>query len=421
MCFTPRVIPHGTSFRDLRRTRGRGNHRAGRKIGQRREARRPPHLELLLLLLRPELVKDDLERATALAATVEWSPVIAYAERHRVVPALQRGAASLPDVVPSAIANELRARRTAHVIRTLSLCADLVSALDALSAAGIDAIAYKGPSLSVQAHGDVTAREFEDLDLLVRPRDALRAGGALLEAGFDGPPPLAGVDERRLLRAGHERQYRGPGGSLVEVHWTPAPRYHSIALPSDALLTAAVAVTIAGRRVPTLCPEDTVVTLAVDAGKELFPTLRVAVDTAAFLVRHPHLDWRAVIEAAERAGAGRMLRVLLALARGLQAAPLPVSVHAAIDADAVSVELAAGFADRMLGPPGGLGRLPALDHRHLALRERRYDRARYLGRLAVTPTAEDIVFISLPPWTGALYLPIRTARLGAKYWRGSVT
>ena len=379
--------------------------------------------ELLLLLLRAELSDDDLERIRALAPEAGWSRVLAYAERHRVRPALARGVASLPDVVaPSAVAEDLRAARKAHAIRALAMSADLVGVLDLLRASGIDALAYKGPVLAMTAYGALTARDFVDLDILVRPSEASAAGRVLLGAGFDGPRIRPPGEEHRLLRSTHERQYRQPGGALVELHWALAPRYFGIGLVTSELLSRSVEVSIGGRFAPTLSAEDTVVAMAVDSGKELFPSLRVAVDMAALFDRHPDLGWDAVVATAERAGAGRMLRVLLGLTRDLQAASLPKRIEASVDADPVAVELAAGFGDRMFGSPGGRGRLPALDGRHLSLREGRSRRVRYLARLVMTPTAEDIDIVSLPLGTGALYLPIRAARMVARYlFPGSAT
>jgi hypothetical protein len=378
--------------------------------------RRSLDAEVLLLLLRAKPSQDDLERISELAPAAGWSRVLAYAERHRVLPLLARGVASLPAIAfPPAVADDLRARRTAHAIQALTMCADLTAVFDLLRGSGIDALAYKGPVLSLLAQGDMTARDFVDLDLLVRPSEAAAAGRALLEKGFDGPATRPPAEEERLLRSTNERQYRRPGGSLVELHWSPAPRFFGIDLAIDDLLSRRVEVSIAGRGVPTLSAEDTVVVMAVDDGKELFPSLRPVVDMAAFLKAHPDLRWDAVIATADRAGAGRMLRVLLWLARDLQAAPLPGWIEASIDADEVAVELAAGFADRMFGSAGELGRVPVLDRRHLALQERKSHQARYLARLALTPTTEDIDIVCLPRGMGVLYLPIRVGRLGARY------
>ncbi len=57
----------------------------------------------------------------------------------------------------------------------LRLAAFQESVLKSLNSSGIQALAVKGLSLSLTLYGDISAREFGDIDLLVSPQDALRA------------------------------------------------------------------------------------------------------------------------------------------------------------------------------------------------------------------------------------------------------
>ena len=64
------------------------------------------------------------------------------------------------------------------------LTAELIKIMDLYRSQGIQAMPYKGPVLAVQAYGDVTLREFDDLDIVLRQRDMAKANDAIQGAGY---------------------------------------------------------------------------------------------------------------------------------------------------------------------------------------------------------------------------------------------
>ncbi len=63
----------------------------------------------------------------------------------------------------------------------------------------VRAVPYKGPALALQLYGNVALRQFSDLDILVHPRDVLRARDLLLAEGYAQLPPLTDGQQAVLL------------------------------------------------------------------------------------------------------------------------------------------------------------------------------------------------------------------------------
>jgi len=76
----------------------------------------------------------------------------------------------------------------------------LESAARAVSAAGVEAILYKGQDYLDRIYGDVGARTMADVDLLIRPRDLRATRRALLDAGFHHVPDSRTHHEFKFVR-----------------------------------------------------------------------------------------------------------------------------------------------------------------------------------------------------------------------------
>ncbi len=141
---------------------------------------------------------------------------------------------------------------------------DLAVAAAALDGAGIPFLVVKGPALVATCYPAADLRSYVDLDLVVRPADlgdaveALEVAGCLL---LDANWPL--LARMRV----HELRLATPSGGGIDLHWSlgAGPIDADTSPPTELLLTRAMEVTLAGRRVLTLGPADTVVHLMLHA------------------------------------------------------------------------------------------------------------------------------------------------------------
>lgn len=377
---------------------------------------RPPDLALLLGCARTRLDAARASRAATLCGEIgDWDALIDRARAHGLDPLLHRHLGGL-DAVPLAARARLRGHAETTAVRNRLLAVELGKVLAALAAHGVGAMPYKGPVLASAAYGDVALRRFADLDVLVRRADARPAVDALRGLGYAPRLALTPAQERAYLRA--ECEYaldRDRGRFTVEVHWDVAPRDYAVRVDLDAIWRAARPIDAAGLPVLSPAPEDLLLLLIVHGSKHAWERLSWLVDVAELTRAHPDLPWDRLIARARTAGAGRMLRVALALARELLGADLPPVAARAVDADGRALALA-----RQIGGAVCAGALPvprslAAVRLQRALRERARDRLAYLARLALTPTIDDWASVRLPAAALPLHYVLRPLRLAAKH------
>lgn len=304
---------------------------------------------------------------------LDWAALIGLALRHRVLPLLYRGLQTIsPGMIPHAIQTELQHYFHANARRNLLQAGTLLKLLRVLEMHHIPAIPYKGPGLAMLAYGNLTLRQFGDLDLLVRPQDARRAQALLWDQGYRWQHDRSPARFPHLLKV--YELISADGQVLVELHWalTSATFYFPLHLTClwDRLETAILLDT----PVRTLSPADLLLTLCVHGAKHQWHRLAWICDVAALLRASPQLDWERCIAQARQLGGVRMLALGLCLAHDLLGAVLPTEVWRWMHTEPIVPWLAAHVRSQLFTVTANLAQ--AWDHPafYLALRERIRDR-----------------------------------------------
>ena len=88
------------------------------------------------------------------------------------------------DAIPASLMVSLRGCSETTATSNSRMDVRALEALDALAREGIPVISFKGPVLAISAYGRLELRKFNDLDLLVRERDADRARTVFASLGY---------------------------------------------------------------------------------------------------------------------------------------------------------------------------------------------------------------------------------------------
>jgi hypothetical protein len=377
-----------------------------------------PEAELLVLSAQLNSSDEDADSARALVQSkCDWSYLLQAAQDHGVMPLLYRHLLSVRPSIPEEMLKRLHDEVVANTQSNLALTRELFELLDRFEAHEVRAIPYKGPALATSAYGDVAFRQFVDLDLIVHKRDVLRVKELLVTRGWQPEFELNGAQEAAFLDLYYDYGFRNEQGVLIEIHWELTEGYFNFPIDVERLWDRLVPVTIAGRRVMTLSPEDSLLIVCVHSSKHLWSRLGWISDVARLIESHCEMNWPAVIDHAARLGSKRMLSLGLFLAAELLGALVPEQVRKTLHSDSTVGALAADVVKRLFeertNPPGILeGALL-----HLRMRERLRDRTRYLLRLGLMTTVGDLTAIRIPRRLFFLYYPLRPLRLAAKYGR----
>lgn len=376
-----------------------------------------PEVALLCCCARTQTDAETTARAQALVRQpLDWDDLLTRALRHRVMPLLYRQfKTNFAEDAPAEFMKRLRDYFYLNAARNHLLTAELCDVLESFEKSGIRAVPYKGPSLAASVYGDVAFRQFSDLDIFIHVEDVAKASGLLRLRGFKKERELTSTQETAFLKIECEHMFiRAAGQIYLDLHWGFAPAYFPFKLDAESMWERLISIPLGKTHALSFAPEDLLLILCVNAGKEFWKQLGGLCDVAELTRAYPNLDWEKITRRANGAHTRRVLFVSLLLARDLLGATIPEQIMQTIESERAMQPLAskvkrllfhpkeeAAAVSQYLIPAKALDNLP--------------DRAKFHWRLASTPTPEDWTFINLPERFRFLYYLTRPVRLAKKY------
>ncbi|OFW61192.1 MAG: hypothetical protein A2133_10820 [Actinobacteria bacterium RBG_16_64_13] len=322
---------------------------------------------------------------------------------------------ALADPAPVARLAELQ-RLAAQ--RSLRQTARLLRLLGQLSAAGVQAMPYKGPAWAERFYGDVTLRSWADLDVLVPYERLQHARGVLLADGFvDGSPFNARLSGRRHRGWGEVAFSAIDQGIHVELHWEVTVGFSARSLRPESLFARAGHLSLLGQEVPTPSGTDCLLMTCLNGARDRWNDIEEMLGLAVQIRSTPETSWHETLDTARRAGCLRRTTISVAHVCRVLDLSVPQAVAGAIAHDAVARALFRSL------KPEGLGPAPSTSHRRqlrtIFWRSATEDSVvAGLGQGAVRlfrPSPEDWAWIALPRHAEWLYYVFRPARLAVKW------
>jgi Uncharacterised nucleotidyltransferase len=348
----------------------------------------PTNLEWALLLELARPTADPPRIAEVAASSMDWSTMLALAERHGLLPlATARIKKVLAGFLPSEICRELEERNRAHELFALSLTSEVFRLQQRIAAAQVETVVIKGLVLSMRCYGEAARRQYSDLDLIVRTSDMRRITQLMLDLGYVPRIPLQAIANGKIPG---EYVFRRPDTNLlIEFHTEHTFRYYPRGFPIEEVFDRKAFVSIDGRQVPALALEDELVLICIHAAKHVWERLAWVADVAALVANNPGLNWRKAQSAAAEVGAERMLRVGLLLAAKLLAQPFSPEILDYLKSDPAAVRFAAQIATQLEhGRTTASGLLPRAAFR-IRMRGSFLPGLYYFLRLSLSPTEDD--------------------------------
>jgi hypothetical protein len=196
----------------------------------------PPEFQLLLYCAKANpdagiirhLVKDG----------VNWETLLKLVAQHRVRPLVFRSFKSLCwDAVPAPRQLDLENFCKANVRQNLFATDELLRLLDAFQKDGIAVAAFKGAVLAEATYGDLSLREFVDLDFFVFEADLCKAEQVLTDFGYRTYYP--GREYRSAFLSYYcQQMFHGQTGIGVDLHWRLASKNVALPFHSGELLVS---------------------------------------------------------------------------------------------------------------------------------------------------------------------------------------
>ena len=338
---------------------------------------------------------------------LDWSEVLRLADRHSVTAFLHQ-ACQTPELTDSA-RDEARSN--------LTLSAELLKLIDLFDKHAIDVVPLKGPVLGVALYQDKALKTSSDLDLFVRPSDALRAKRALEGIGYRlTSVPHWPADSGYLRNLNNELSFSDPAGWLkLDLHWHLLPGYFPAPFDDAELWAKLRSVPWGPTHVRTLAPEHQFLFLCAHGTKHVWERLGWLCDAARLLQVEPEINWSEVFAQARRTHTTRMVSLGLLLASDLLGVELPPAAAELAGADPHARALAATVRERLRADSPTSAVATAL----FSIRafERTSHRARLIFGIFLQPTEAEYRLLQLPPALYWFYYLFRPLRLATKYAR----
>jgi hypothetical protein len=346
----------------------------------------------------------------ALMRPVDWAAVERTADSQAMMPLVAYVLKCAGILIPQEVCERIHQRLLLAAQTNLTWLGEWQRILLAFRAAGISVISLKGPGLALLAYGNITLREFSDLDLLIQPVDVLRARDVLVREGYRLRYPLRG-DSKNALLSTRNRELafvRDRPGTLIELHWGVLHEMFSFQLPVEELFKSARVEHQEGFSFLSPSREGLLLYLCAHGTKHCWSCFRWLCDVASYVKRTPELDWKTCMQSADDAGCDLVLKHGLLLAQQVLGLDLPEAVRSYCDsAEARALtDMAARFLFR---GDTDVGYFEALQYQSAFAKDWR-GRSRFVLERVFVPEEQDWQEMRLPDSLRFLYYAVRPLR-----------
>lgn len=214
---------------------------------------------------------------------------------------------------------------------------ELAKVSDILTDHRISNITFKGPSLAVQAHGDMALRRSVDMDVLIPSDELASAEQILIDHGYQPfykIQRLGRMGKKSYLWLSQQYPFKKAGGIFnLDLHTSVMPPGYRFSRPFESYQKSARLYKISDFTVSGLSAEDLLIVLCYHGTKNRWSTLKYVLDITALVHSNPDIDWQTVTETINKYGDSRVLYIGLTLAERILNLQLPDVISAQINSD----------------------------------------------------------------------------------------
>ena len=372
-------------------------------------------LKFIINYCRTNASKDDINFIQNTLSTMTPQLLTSMANRHGVLPLIYKTLKNLhPDheILPL-----FKQQYLSIAQRNILMSAELIRIMKLFKENGIDALAFKGPALAQMAYGDITLRQFGDLDILIKEKDRSKVVDLLIREHYTHEIDLMEIKESFFKCVSVVGLYKESTGVLIEIHWELLSRNYAIDWKEESIWGKPESILINNKEIPVLPVEQQLLYLCAHGAKHLFERLEWVCDIDRSIRANPNLDWQHLLNEAETLGIKRMLYLGLELSQQFFELELPEMIKNKIKEDKEIPKLISKVIKMSFSDTSQEGKNYSYFGLIWNMRENLYDRLRFAWKGLFAPQFDDFKYIQLPGRLAFLYPVIRPFRLATKYFK----
>jgi hypothetical protein len=268
-------------------------------------------------------------------------------------------------------------------------------------------------------YGDITMRQYGDLDILVDARDIAKAGALLGAHGYDPEFSIKILENKTCLNATNDLGFYNTNyGTFIELHWKLFREKIGKHLGFEKISAHQQTLKINGRSIPTLSPEMLLVYLALHGSKHAWERVEWISDIDRLVRAKTDLDWDEMIGIAQDMDTLTTLYLGLRLSYELFHTPLPNTIIPLLQTQHICrlVEKTYTMLNTTLVDNQGYARYSAIHLYQMDLLGSKRKKIRHLLATYFGISRNDCQAFPLPSSLKFLYIFIKPFRVTMKYF-----
>jgi len=384
-------------------------------------------IKFLIACCQTEPSKDDINfiHTYLNAERLTLNALIPLANQHGILPLVYKTIKNLspsddPRSSHSTLLSELKPLYMSIVQRNMLMTSELLRIMKLLRENEIEALAFKGPTLSQMAYEDITLRQYSDLDILVDEKEIAKAGSVLAGHGYDPSFPIKILENKTCLSATNDLGfYNQSSAILIELHWKLFREKIGQHLHFSQISENKQNVKINEKVLSTLSSEMLLTYLCLHGSKHAWERIEWICDIDRLIRSQTDLDWDITRRIAKDMDSLITLHLGLALSHILFHTPLPENINLSTQTERIEalVEKTFKLLSGLLAENEGYNKYNAIHMYQMDLLDTKLKKFNHLFTTYFGISRNDCQEFPLPPSLKFLYLFIKPFRVAYKYLR----
>jgi len=385
-------------------------------------------IELIIDCCRTTLPAAVSERISkTLDDPINWKFALNVAQRNAVLPLFGRSLVrGFSRQLPAEIKSVLEREEIRHLHHNLFQTQRLIELVKFFDTNNIKVLPFKGPALAIEAYGDPGYRTFNDLDVLVQPKQFRKAVELLTDNGWKPITSASWLTKRNWnISRKKDIYFVDPDGLVnLELHWKLSGSHFGLPKEINTLWERLESIELAGTRLPALGINDLLIYLCLHGSRHSWERFGWICDIHQLILSKDSIDWKQLYIDSGGLGSEKVVALGLRLIRDFFGFEVPDKGWQNAISDPVFAEMSREIKARLFTPESTAVEIGERYLNHLKLKERSFDRFKlhyhyltWYSRIILTPNEVDRNALMLPRVLDPLYYLTRPVRLLYNYVR----
>jgi hypothetical protein len=304
------------------------------------------------------------------------------------------------------------------VKQNMLMTSELIKIMKLLEEKGIEAISFKGPVLSQMVYGNITLRQYCDLDILVASVDLEKASRILLKSNYKEIYELEEYQKEKLKDVVHDiTMINIKNGINIELHWTLSSGEFFIDLEKLDYKSDIKKYELSNSNINIFSNEKLFIYLCIHGYKHLWERIEWLVDIY-YMIEKKNIDLEKVVQLSRTVDSERIVLSTLIICQKMFNLKLKIKDNLFQDKKMVSKTL--GFYQKLIKSytsTNNSNNNRKVSSNQFFLLKSFDNRLKYIKSFFI-PTQKDLEIIKLPNFLYYLYYVVRPFNIIIRYFKG---